>query len=114
MRDVASVIISHEQTQSNRLCCFQNLDNVFQRISFQNIVTKHLYSSIKLMTSVNNNLYNLQFLGKVLSFLNLFFKCSTCKMVASLECSKIQMLMCDNSITSRIVTDTYNTVYMTI
>ena len=26
VRDVASVIISHEQTQSNRVCCFQSLD----------------------------------------------------------------------------------------
>ena len=26
VRDVASAIISHEQTQSNRVCCFQILD----------------------------------------------------------------------------------------
>ena len=29
--DVASVIISHEQTQSNRVCCFQTLDAVFPK-----------------------------------------------------------------------------------
>ena len=27
--DVASAMISHEQTQSNRVCCFQTLDAVF-------------------------------------------------------------------------------------
>ena len=30
MRDVASASISHEQNQSNRTCCFQTLDAVFQ------------------------------------------------------------------------------------
>ena len=30
-RDVASAIISHEQTQSNRVCCFQILDAVFPK-----------------------------------------------------------------------------------
>ena len=30
-RDVASTIISHEQTQSNRVCCFQTLDAVFPK-----------------------------------------------------------------------------------
>ena len=32
MRDVASANISHEQTQSTRVCCFQTL--YFQRCSF--------------------------------------------------------------------------------
>ena len=36
----------------------------------------------------------------------------TCKMVASLEYSKIQNLICNNSITHRIMTDTYNSVRM--
>ena len=31
VRDVASAIISHEQTQSNRVCYFQNLDAVFPK-----------------------------------------------------------------------------------
>ena len=31
VRDVASAIISHEQTQSNRVCCFQTLDVVFPK-----------------------------------------------------------------------------------
>ena len=35
MRDVASAIISHEQTQSNRDCGFQTSDAVFKRIHFQ-------------------------------------------------------------------------------
>ena len=29
VRDVASAIISHEKTQSNRVCCFQTLNTVF-------------------------------------------------------------------------------------
>ena len=33
-------------------------------------------------------------------------------MVASLEYSKIQILICNNSITHRIITDTYNSVHM--
>ena len=48
-----------------------------------------------------------------------FWKVSTCKMelhtskmVASLEYSKIQNLICNNSITHRIMTDTYNSVHM--
>ena len=35
VRDVSSVIISHEQTQSNRVCCFQTLDFAFQRSLFR-------------------------------------------------------------------------------
>ena len=35
MRDVTSAIISHELTQSNQVCCFQTLDAILQRISFQ-------------------------------------------------------------------------------
>ena len=35
-RDVASTIISHEQTQSNRVCCFQTLDAVFPKDLFSN------------------------------------------------------------------------------
>ena len=31
VRDVASAIISHEQTQSNRVCYFQTLDAVFPK-----------------------------------------------------------------------------------
>ena len=31
MKDVESAIISHEQTQSNRVCCFQTLDAVFPK-----------------------------------------------------------------------------------
>ena len=31
VRDIASAIISHEQTQSNRVCCFQTLDAVFPK-----------------------------------------------------------------------------------
>ena len=31
VRDVASVIISHEQSQSNRVCRFQTLDSVFPK-----------------------------------------------------------------------------------
>ena len=31
VRDVASAIISHEQTQSNRVCCFQTLDAVIPK-----------------------------------------------------------------------------------
>ena len=31
VRDVASAITSHEQTQSNRVCCFQTLDAVFPK-----------------------------------------------------------------------------------
>ena len=34
VRDVASAIISHEQTQSNRVCCFQTLDAVFPKDLF--------------------------------------------------------------------------------
>ena len=32
--DVASAIISHEQTQLNRVCCFQTLDAVFPKDLF--------------------------------------------------------------------------------
>ena len=35
VRDFASAIISHEQTQSNRVCCFQSLDAVFPKDLFQ-------------------------------------------------------------------------------
>ena len=31
VRDVASAIISYEQTQSNRVCCFQTLDAIFPK-----------------------------------------------------------------------------------
>ena len=31
VRDVTSAIISHEQTQSNRICYFQTLDAVFPK-----------------------------------------------------------------------------------
>ena len=31
MRCVASAIIAHEQTRSNRVCCFQTLDLVFPK-----------------------------------------------------------------------------------
>ena len=31
VRDVASALTSHKQTQSNRLCCFQTLDAVFPK-----------------------------------------------------------------------------------
>ena len=31
VRDAASAIISHEQTQSNRVCCFQTLDAIFAK-----------------------------------------------------------------------------------
>ena len=34
VRDVAFAIISHEQTQSNRVCCFQTLDEVFPKDVF--------------------------------------------------------------------------------
>ena len=34
MRDVATAIISHEQTQSNCDCCFQTLDAVFLKDLF--------------------------------------------------------------------------------
>ena len=34
MRDVVSAIISHEQTQSNRVCCFQTLDAVLPKDLF--------------------------------------------------------------------------------
>ena len=34
VRDVASAIFSHEQTQSNRVCCFQTLDAVFPKDLF--------------------------------------------------------------------------------
>ena len=34
VRDVASVIILHEQTQSNRVCCFQTLNAVFPKDLF--------------------------------------------------------------------------------
>ena len=34
VRDVASGIISHEQTQSNRVCLFQTLDGVFPKDLF--------------------------------------------------------------------------------
>ena len=34
VRDVASVIISQEQTQSNRVCCFQILDAIFPKDPF--------------------------------------------------------------------------------
>ena len=31
VRDVAPAIISHAQTQSNRVCCFQTFDDVFPK-----------------------------------------------------------------------------------
>ena len=31
VRDVASAIISHEQSQLNRVCCFNRLDAVFSK-----------------------------------------------------------------------------------
>ena len=34
MRDVVSAIISHEQIQYNRVCCFQSLDAVFPKYPF--------------------------------------------------------------------------------
>ena len=34
MRDVAPAIISHEQTELNRVCCFQTLDVVFPKNLF--------------------------------------------------------------------------------
>ena len=34
VRDVGSAIISHEQTQLNRVCCFQTLDAVFPKDLF--------------------------------------------------------------------------------
>ena len=40
--DVAFAIISHEQTQSNRVCCFQTLDAVFPNVPFQIIISQHL------------------------------------------------------------------------
>ena len=39
VRDVTSVIISHEQTQSNHVCCFQTLDAVFPKDLFVRFVT---------------------------------------------------------------------------
>ena len=53
-----------------------------------------------LTTSVSNNLDYLQF----------FFLRE--RMVASLEYSKIQNVICNNSLTNRIMTDTYNIVHM--
>ena len=39
MRDVASAFISHEQTQSNRACCFQTLDAVFPKDLFSDYLS---------------------------------------------------------------------------
>ena len=64
-----------------------------------------------LTSSVSNNLEYLQFFGEKES---VFEKVSTGKMVATLEYSKIQNLICNNSITHRIMTDTYNTTYVNI
>ena len=42
MRDVESAIISHEQTQSNRVCCFQTLHTAFPKYLFSDysVITK--------------------------------------------------------------------------
>ena len=38
VKDATSVIIPHEQTQSNRICCFQNLDAVFPKDLFPDVL----------------------------------------------------------------------------
>ena len=40
VRDVAPAIISHEQTQYNRVCCFQTLDAVFPKDPFLQIIKR--------------------------------------------------------------------------
>ena len=45
VRDVASAIVSHEQTQSNRVCCFQTLDAVFPKDHLSDYFEKHLHLS---------------------------------------------------------------------
>ena len=47
MRDVASAIISHEQTQSNRVCCFQTLDAVFLKDLLSDYILKIVHENIK-------------------------------------------------------------------
>ena len=46
MRDVKSAIISHEQTQSNRACCFQTLDAVFSKNLFSDYLNRNQLSQI--------------------------------------------------------------------
>ena len=42
VRDVTSAIISHEQTQSNRVCYFQTLDAVFPKDSLSDYLIQNL------------------------------------------------------------------------
>ena len=42
VRDVASAATSHEQTQSNRICCFQTLDAVFPKDLFSDYLINSL------------------------------------------------------------------------
>ena len=43
MRDITSAIISHEQTQSNRVCSFQTLDAVFPKDLFSDYLFRLSY-----------------------------------------------------------------------
>ena len=52
VRDVVSVIISHEQTQSNRVCFFQSLDVVLPKDLFC-LASKAYIGSVLFWTSAN-------------------------------------------------------------
>ena len=66
-RDVTSAIISHEQIQSNRVCCFQTLDDVFSKDLFSD------YFDYKIFFEGSKNLTSISVFCKMISSEMIFF-----------------------------------------
>ena len=53
VRDVAFAIISHEQTQSNRVCYFQTSDAVFLKDLFSDYIKRTMFGYQRAITGFN-------------------------------------------------------------
>ena len=52
VRDVAPAIISHEQTQLNRVCCFQTLNAVFPKDLFSDYLNVDNHETVVIMYDI--------------------------------------------------------------
>ena len=72
VRDVASTIISHEQIQSNRVCCLQTLDGVFPKDMSRDMTKSTLWLCVqrRLRSVWSESSLCAQWVAKDLSFIH--------------------------------------------